>query len=128
MCIRDSLRGVRRLGHARAQPVARHLGAQARELRRGGTRGQDTESGRRGGAVSYTHLDVYKRQDLASLYRGADEERKRKLISEVDRESSEFLTALDSGVSHESGWFIWDIKRDEPVLENACLLYTSRCV
>lgn len=62
---------------------------------------------------------LYTSPDLASLYRGADEERKRKLISEVDRESSEFLTALDSGVSHESGWFIWDIKRDEPVLENA---------
>ena len=61
--------------------------------------------------VSYTHLDVYKRQDLA----GSDIEHHAKCIER----SHKMLKLLDFAV---------ELLRTKHKNGEACLLYTSRCV
>ena len=73
-------------------------------------------------AVSYTHLDVYKRQDCVTVMITnilcEDEER------DFDKISASEVEKLESEVIKELSNLVKAI-RDE---DKTCLLYTSRCV
>ena len=100
MCIRDSPRGVQGYEGRRSVPDPRVV----RALR---------QQARGAGPVSYTHLDVYKRQ----VQEDFNDEGKPPLLSVEEallREGGE--EALRRALHHE----------EEDV--EGCLLYTSRCV
>ena len=89
------------------------------------------------GSVSYTHLDVYKRQSLISL--NVQIQVLENTISllmgepshEIERTSlsaQNFKLKTDLGFSSSLLANRADVKQAEFNLINACLLYTSRCV
>ena len=80
-----------------------------------------------GKAVSYTHLDVYKRQTLMSVLFGLyqpEEGTIRKDGKEVKIKDPNDANALGIGMVHQH----FKLVHNFTVLENICLLYTSRCV
>ena len=66
--------------------------------------------------VSYTHLDVYKRQTLSSVIR---EETPEVILLDMN-----FTSGINTG--NEGLFWLHEIKKVRPELP--CLLYTSRCV
>jgi len=79
-------------------------------------------------AVSYTHLDVYKRQESPSQAQICAESGQRHPVTNY---RSDFVgLPLDPPNFHESKVEKPRIKVAEPgqLVHNVCLLYTSRCV
>ena len=80
------------------------------------------------GAVSYTHLDVYKRQERAFERRmGSEEEGRRPMMKSVCPGCGHEQACGHADVTHcadrvPAAWCSCDM------LRKACLLYTSRCV
>ena len=78
--------------------------------------------------VSYTHLDVYKRQDLsnASMIDKWILKRFNEVLENVTANMEKYEYAL---VGNELYSFVWDDFCSWYIeLSKACLLYTSRCV
>ena len=95
----------------------------------------------RPGAVSYTHLDVYKRQGYAPApYRAIDLMEKARTCSREDGFEGETVALEDLMMSEElrAGLYAFDLvqkraKRpagapEKSLARKICLLYTSRCV
>ena len=100
MCIRDSC------GRGQNRNLQRRQTADEGKRPIGCDGGMYAENRRGGGAVSYTHLDVYKRQDKYKF-----------LVRAKSR--AYFLIGADNE----------DIIQEGMIgLYKACLLYTSRCV
>ena len=84
--------------------------------------------------VSYTHLDVYKRQELASVASGrrAASEREKVAVerrvqeAEQDRLRQKSVAAeMDAPAKRQIGATLCMVRNG---MGYACLLYTSRCV
>ena len=80
---------------------------------------------RRGhGPVSYTHLDVYKRQGLFGEMRRYPVD-----IAQVPTQVKQaFLAAEDANFYEHNGIDVNGVARALWLLAKTCLLYTSRCV
>ena len=84
------------------------------------TRGLTVRLRQRSAAVSYTHLDVYKRQVYAELHNGADHEMKGVVSGTAAGVRFEQPVTL---AAHEDKTVAF-----APEQFPICLLYTSRCV
>ena len=100
----------------------------------------------RWGPVSYTHLDVYKRQVLDGLifghwaarwvhrvrhwlHRNTKANSRKNIHAHYDLGNAFYRLWLDPSMNYSSAWFPAPVQ-GEPTPEafTACLLYTSRCV
>ena len=75
-------------------------------------------------SVSYTHLDVYKRQGLMRALTGLNLEGASDFRL-LDRRVVDTLLAFPEKVRFFRGMTVWTGFKTVPV---SCLLYTSRCV
>ena len=79
--------------------------------------------------VSYTHLDVYKRQALDGDLRGDGRQAVVALVVDVGRGEGERAAGQVDGVGPGcAGHAIAAGTRGDGLVSAACLLYTSRCV